>query len=102
MGRESTAYAKGKSLLFSSCLYLAWDEGGTRDVMKSKALRKTKRARGWDGSSEAQRSQNHFIKRGSPQGKEEEAARGSQPHGENGPLDTNTYMVLCDCLGDGS
>lgn len=34
--------------------------------MKRKVLRKKKRARGWAGPSEAQRSQKYFISRGSP------------------------------------
>lgn len=36
--------AKGRSLLFSSHIYLAWDEGETSEVMKRKAPKKLKGA----------------------------------------------------------
>lgn len=91
---KAAVCAKGRSLLFSSCLYLAWDEGETREVMKSKALKKLKRARGWVGPSEGQRSQKkHFINRGSPKAERRRPHEVLRLMGKKRPLTTHTSVV---------
>lgn len=90
---KAAAHAKGRSLLFSSRLYLAWDEGETREVMKSKAPKKTKRARGWVGPSKAQRSQTHFKNRGSPKAERRRLQEFLSPVGGKRPLNTHVAAV---------
>lgn len=90
---KAAACAKGRSLLFSSHLYLAWDEGETREVMKSKAPEKTKRARGWVEPSKAQRSQTHFKNRGSPKAERRSLQEFLSLVGEKRPLNTHMAAV---------
>lgn len=94
---KAAAHAKGRSLLFSSPLYLAWDEGEPREVMKTKALKKTKRARGWGGPSKAQRSQIHFKNRGSLKAERRRLQELLSLVGEKRPLNTHVAAVSGRC-----